>query len=45
MGIAPRCLTHCYVDASGLNTQRAPVALPAGMASRPPDPLQMMLAA
>jgi hypothetical protein len=30
-------------NASGLNTQRVPVALPAGMASRPPDPLQMRL--
>jgi hypothetical protein len=33
------------MDASGLYTQRVPVALPAGWASRPPDPLHMMLAA
>ena len=31
--------------ASGLNTQRVPVALPAGLANRPPDPLRMMLGA
>jgi hypothetical protein len=43
---APRALAlgrYALVkDASGLNTQRVPVALPAGRASRPPDPLQVM---
>src|SRR4051794_9243919 len=29
--------------ASGLNTQRVPVALPAGRACSPPDPLHVML--
>ncbi len=37
--------THCDMNASGLNAQRAPVALPAGWAGRPPDPLQLMFVA
>ena len=46
-GSAQACCRHeaLCLDASGLNTQRVPVALLAGRASRPLDPLQMMLAA